>query len=79
MKWNTNKPTKEDSPILAWSDDWRMKNDPDKLCQSCREFDRNINNSDGMFCPDIWVVCQHENEDENEKTTTNADSSTADD
>lgn len=38
------------------------KTNPDKLCKSCREFDRHINGTEGS-CNDVWVECKCEDDD----------------
>jgi cupin superfamily acireductone dioxygenase involved in methionine salvage len=41
------------------------KENPDKLCASCKEFDFIMNRKDGV-CSDILVICDHE-EDKKEE------------
>lgn len=35
------------------------KQDPDKLCESCKEFDYIMNRKDGISF-DMYVVCEHD-------------------
>jgi hypothetical protein len=45
------------------------KSDPDKLCGECKKFDYDINRRNGP-CPDIWVVCDHEENDKSFEPST---------
>lgn len=38
------------------------KNDQDKLCKKCRQFDKDINGTEGV-CNDLWVECKHEDDE----------------